>query len=118
MIAPATSSSSPPRVLIFGGRGFMGRYFHTLYPDAVLSDADIADPAALKTVFDERRPDVVINCAGKTGRPNVDWCETHQLETVHGNVTGALVLLEQATTKGGASATSNGASPAVPAPAP
>ena len=32
----------------------------------------------------------VINCAGKTGRPNVDWCETHKDETLQSNVIGAL----------------------------
>ena len=25
------------------------------------------------------RPDAVVNTAGKTGTPNVDWCETHHL---------------------------------------
>jgi len=41
----------------------------------------------------KERPDVVINCAGKTGKPNVDWCEDHKLETVTSNVTGPLTLL-------------------------
>jgi dTDP-4-dehydrorhamnose reductase len=35
----------------------------------------------------------VINCAGKTGRPNIDWCEDHKPETLRSNTTGALVLL-------------------------
>lgn len=45
--------------------------------------------------LDESKPDVLINAAGKTGRPNVDWCEEHKMETVRSNLTGALVLLEQ-----------------------
>ena len=27
-------------------------------------------------------PDFVINAAGKTGRPNVDWCEDHKQEVI------------------------------------
>jgi len=34
----------------------------------------------------------VINCAGKTGRPNVDWCETHKHETLQANLMGAIHL--------------------------
>jgi len=34
-----------------------------------------------------RRPDVVINAIGRTGSPNVDWCETHKEETYDANVT-------------------------------
>lgn len=30
----------------------------------------------------------------KTGRPNIDWCESHQLETLRANVLGALTLLD------------------------
>lgn len=30
--------------------------------------------------------DVVLNCAGVTGRPHIDWCEAHQEETRFGNV--------------------------------
>jgi 3,5-epimerase/4-reductase len=37
-------------------------------------------------------PDVVINAAGRTGRPNIDWCEDHQLETLASNTVGAFNL--------------------------
>lgn len=33
-----------------------------------------------------REPDVVINAIGRTGSPNVDWCETHKEETYDANV--------------------------------
>ena len=45
-------------------------------------------------VLDEVKPTHVINCAGKTGRPNVDWCEDHKLETIESNVTGTLILVK------------------------
>jgi dTDP-4-dehydrorhamnose reductase len=83
------------KVLIFGAKGYMGQYFLSLYPDAATPSVDIADARAVGEVLDIEKPDVVINCAGKTGRPNVDWCEDHKEETVHSNVIGPLVLVEE-----------------------
>lgn len=40
------------------------------------------------------KPDSVINCAGLTGRPNVDWCEDHKTDVVRVNVMGTLGLLD------------------------
>jgi len=81
--------------MIFGARGYLGQYFLSLYPTAATPIIDIADPAAVAEVIDHQKPDVVINAAGKTGLRNIDWCEDHKLETVHSNVTGPLVLLEE-----------------------
>lgn len=83
------------KVLLFGPRGYLGQQFLQLYPDAVASTIDIADVSAVSQALDDVRPDVVINAAGKTGRPNVDWCEEHKIETLRANVTGPLVLLEE-----------------------
>lgn len=82
-----------PRVLLLGGRGYLARHFRTLYPEAMAPEVDITDPHAVARAIDAAGPDVVINCAGKTGRPNVDWCEAHKVETFQVNVTGALVAL-------------------------
>ncbi len=78
----------------------MGQQFLSLYPDAVAPSVDIADAAAVGRALDAEKPDIVINAAGKTGVPNVDWCEDHQLETIHSNVTGPLVLLEECGRRG------------------
>ena len=40
------------------------------------------------------RPSHVFNAAGVTGRPNVDWCETHKVETIRANVVGTLTLAD------------------------
>jgi 3,5-epimerase/4-reductase len=95
-----TVSTDRPRVLILGGRGYLGQYFRGLYPDAVAPEVDIVDPRAVAQALDAHRPEVVINCAGRTGRPNVDWCETHQLETFRVNVTGALVVMHACLERG------------------
>lgn len=78
----------------------MGQKFLSLYPDAVAPSVDIADGAAVARALDEVKPDIVINAAGKTGVPNVDWCEDHKLETIHSNVTGPFVLLEECGKRG------------------
>lgn len=88
-----TDSTDHPRVLILGARGYLGQYFRKLYPEAVAPEVDIIDPHAVAKALDTHGPEVVINCAGRTGRPNVDWCESHQPETFQVNVTGALVVM-------------------------
>lgn len=35
---------------------------------------------------------VLVNCLGRTGRPNVDWCEFHKEETYESNVTLPLMI--------------------------
>lgn len=40
------------------------------------------------------KPDVIINCLGRTGRPNVDWCESHKTETYESNVVLPLMIAE------------------------
>lgn len=82
------------KTLLFGPRGHLGRHFQKIYPQASLSDADIADADSVSSALEEHHPDIVINCAGKTGSPNVDWCEDHKEETLRSNVLGPLVLLE------------------------
>ncbi|URD98291.1 RmlD substrate binding domain [Musa troglodytarum] len=40
------------------------------------------------------KPSHVFNAAGVTGRPNVDWCESHKQETIRTNVVGTLTLAD------------------------
>lgn len=89
------SSIGRMKIIVFGPNGYLGQKFLELYPDAIPCSIDIADLTAVQAIFDEHEPDVVVNAAGKTGRPNIDWCEDHKAETLHANVTGPLVLVEE-----------------------
>ncbi len=88
------------KVLVFGARGYLGSQCLTVFPGAVPSTVDIGNAQAVAHELDTHKPDVVINAAGKTGRPNIDWCEDHKLETFHSNVTGPLVLLKECADRG------------------
>jgi dTDP-4-dehydrorhamnose reductase len=76
------------------GAGFLGNTLASTLPNATLVKVDIADKAAVAAALRQYAPKAVVNAAGKTGRPNVDWCETHQHETSRSNVAGAVVLAE------------------------
>ncbi len=80
------------RYLIFGS-GFIGNKFKEFLPDSGISKTDITNYEKVKEVLKEFDPEIVINCAGKTGKPHIDWCESHKIETLSSNVTGPLTLL-------------------------
>jgi dTDP-4-dehydrorhamnose reductase len=81
------------KTLIFGP-GYLGTLLATALPGATLSRVNILDRDAVRGELRTHGATHVVNCAGKTGRPNVDWCEDHQVETYRGNVEGPLALAE------------------------
>lgn len=85
--------------VIFGA-GFLGNKLAQALEGARLVRADITDRVAVAAALREHGATAVINAAGKTGQPNVDWCETHPLETQRANVTGALLVAEEAAAVG------------------
>ncbi len=82
------------KYLIFGRSGWLAQKFNKFLEDSEISEVDITDLGAIRKELDEKKPEVVINAAGITGRPNIDWCEEHKLETITGNVTGPLNILQ------------------------
>ncbi len=81
------------RVLIFGN-GWIGNKLASSF-SADISGANITDRGAVMSALDSRRPSVVINAAGKTGRPNIDGCEDIPAETLSSNVAGPIILAEE-----------------------
>lgn len=86
------------RVLVFGGKGWLAEQFAIFYGDqAVLTDVDILNIDGIRKVLKAVRPEFVINAAGKTGRPNIDWCEESEENrrlTRYANDYGVAVLRE------------------------
>lgn len=77
--------------LVFG-KGFLGRRLATSIPGSYLSSVDITNQSSVEREIDYIKPTAIINAAGKTGRPNVDWCEHNRVETFQSNTVGPLVL--------------------------
>jgi len=59
-----------------------------------LAESRTYDRNEVEKEFEKYKPTHVLNAAGVTGRPNVDWCEDHKIETVRTNVIGCLNIAD------------------------
>lgn len=87
--------------LVYGGKtGWIGQKLVRLLKEqektVYIGTARLENREALEREIAEINPDFIINAAGVTGVPNVDWCEDHQQDTIRGNVIGALNLADVA----------------------
>lgn len=81
-------------ILIFGN-GYIGNRCAQVWGDeSVVSTVHVESKQDALDEIRRVQPDAVLNAAGVKGRPNVDWCEDHQLETIQGNVLMPLHLAE------------------------
>ena len=101
----APSGSAAERYLVFGGRtGWIGQKLVAMLQvagkDVVVAESRLESREGLGREFDAVRPTHVLNAAGITGRPNVDWCESHKPETIRTNVIGTLNLADICTERG------------------
>ncbi len=82
------------KILIFGN-GYIGNRCQEVWGDeAVVSFMRITSKHDALEEIRKHQPDVVLNAAGVKGKPNVDWCENHQLETMEGNTLMPIVLAQ------------------------
>ncbi len=97
--------SRSPVFLVFGGEtGWLGQKIVHLLKEqnrAVFSASSrLERREEIEREIESLKPDFIINAAGVTGRPNIDWCEEHQIETIRSNLLGALNLFDIAYQKG------------------
>lgn len=78
--------------LLLGSNGYVGTKFRQLLTARTLhfralsrTDCDIYDASALSKCIDASGATFLINCAGYTGKPNVDACELHKTECLMSN---------------------------------
>ncbi len=88
------------KILIVGNGDIGTRCKETWGDEAILSNKRIQSVDDVRALIDEHAPDAILNAAGKVGKPNVDWCEDHQVETIYGNTVLPLQIAEAAQEKG------------------
>lgn len=97
-MAEANGTSHEPVFLIFGKSGWIGGLVGELLKQQgakfEYANARLEDRASIVAELDRVKPTHVLNAAGVTGRPNVDWCETHKVETIRSNLLGCLNLAD------------------------
>jgi len=72
------------KILIIG-RGYVGDKCAQAWPDAEVCTDWINSVEDAAKILKKYKPEAVLNAAGIVGKPNVDWCDDHQWETVAGN---------------------------------
>lgn len=92
---PAPSSL---KFLIYGRTGWIGGLLGKFCEERSIAyeygNGRLENRSQLQADIAAVKPTHVFNAAGVTGRPNVDWCETHKVDTIRANVVGSLTLAD------------------------
>lgn len=87
------------RVVLLGASGYVGQAFHEALSRRQIEivaprhrELDYSQFATLLAFLRETKPAFLVNCAGFTGKPNVDACETAQADTLLGNAVLPLTI--------------------------
>ncbi|KAK6237107.1 hypothetical protein QUC31_020892 [Theobroma cacao] len=92
------ADSSRLKFLIYGRTGWIGGLLGNLCAEKNIvfeyGRGRLEDRRSLVEDIRRVQPTHVFNAAGVTGRPNVDWCESHKVETIRTNVVGTLNLAD------------------------
>lgn len=95
--------ASPDVYLLFGRTGWIGGKLISLLTAQGktfhLATSRTYDRESVLAEIERVKPTHILNAAGVTGRPNVDWCEDHKQETVRSNVLGTLTVADICATK-------------------
>jgi len=90
----SSADASSNVYLLFGKNGWIGgkliellkaqgKTFH-------VADSRTENRESVEAELEKYKPTHVLNAAGVTGRPNVDWCEDNRQQTIRTNVIGTL----------------------------
>ena len=87
------------KVLCIGANGWIGSQILKLLEaegiECFISKSHIDKYSQIGFELDLIKPTHVLLTAGKTGVPNVDWCETHKHETLETNTIGTAVVFSE-----------------------
>ena len=84
--------------LLFGRNGWIGGKLIELLKEqgktVHLSETRTQNRETVIAEIEKFKPTHILNAAGVTGRPNVDWCEDHRQDTIRSNVLGVLTIAD------------------------
>lgn len=95
--------------LLFGKNGWIGGMLVDLLKGDLLekggakyflADSRCQNRESVAAELEKYKPTHVLNAAGVTGVPNVDWCETNQEEALRSNVIGSMNVSDLCQEKG------------------
>jgi len=94
-------------ILLLGATGYVGQAFAaelttrgTPFRAVSRSTADYTRFNSLRELLQSVCPEFVVNCAGYTGKPNVDACETARADTLQGNTLFPMTLAQACSVEG------------------
>ncbi|CAO2037803.1 unnamed protein product [Urochloa humidicola] len=100
-VAPTPDSvleTHPFKFLIYGRTGWIGGLLGKICEKQGIpyeyGKGRLQERSSLILDIQSVKPTHVFNAAGVTGRPNVDWCESHKPDTIRTNVVGTLTLAD------------------------
>lgn len=101
MVPPTSKCASqthPLKFLIYGRTGWIGGLLGKICEKQGIpyeyGKGRLEERSSLILDIQTVKPTHVFNAAGVTGRPNVDWCESHKPETIRTNVVGTLTIAD------------------------
>jgi 3,5-epimerase/4-reductase len=99
-----SGQSTSMKIHLLGNTGYLGSQIESHLQekghDVEAIKTDVTDLEKVREALKNVQDSVVINATGKTGSPNVDWCEDHRLETAAVNITGAINVAQVASQQG------------------
>lgn len=88
-------------IVLLGGTGYVGEAFQRQleadgksFVNLRRSQVDYTRFKSLLSALRELKPSFLVNCAGYTGKPNVDACETNRADTLQGNALFPLTVAQ------------------------
>ena len=98
--APLPPQADQPIFLIYGRTGWIGGLLGEILQSENIEyhygEARLQNTKDIERDIARYNPTHILNAAGITGRPNVDWCEVHKIEVIQTNVIGTLGMIDLA----------------------
>lgn len=79
--------------IILGSKGYIGKNLLKYVPNSVGINTRLENIDELRKQISIIRPKYIVSAAGISGKPTIDWCESHKSETLFTNVTCQLNLI-------------------------